>query len=300
MVEDQPAQAPTRQPEHEIGAGLRKLTAAVATLPSKPGVYRMLNVKGEALYVGKAKHLKKRVSSYLRLDRMPMRLQRMVTETDALEVVVTHTEAEALLLESNLIKQLKPRYNILLRDDKSFPHIVITGGHKFARILKHRGARTKGNTYFGPFASTSAVNRSLTTLQKVFLLRNCTDAVFESRTRPCLMYQIKRCCAPCVGKIDEAGYAALVGQAREFLTGDSKAVQSNLARRMDDASAALDFENAAKYRDRIRALTAVQAHQGINLASLGEADVIGLHRAGGQSCIQVFFFRAGQNWGNRA
>ncbi|MDX2225338.1 MAG: excinuclease ABC subunit UvrC [Rhodospirillaceae bacterium] len=284
----------------DVGAGLRRLTAAVATLPLKPGVYRMLNAKGEALYVGKAKSLKKRVAAYLKLDRMPMRLQRMVTETASLEVVITHTEAEALLLESNLIKQLKPRYNILLRDDKSFPDIMIPGGHAFPRIVKHRGARTKGNVYFGPFASTSAVNRTLTTLQKVFLLRSCSDAVFDSRTRPCLLHQIKRCAAPCVGRISEADYTLLVDQAREFLTGDSQKIQRDLADRMDVAAQALQFETAASYRDRIRALTAVQAHQDINLAGLGEADVIALSRAGGQSCIQVFFFRGGQNFGNKA
>jgi excinuclease ABC subunit C len=280
--------------------GLAVLTAAIATLPPKPGVYRMINAAGDALYVGKARHLKKRVVSYTRIDRMPIRLQRMVNETHHLEIVVTHTEAEALLLESNLIKQLKPRYNILLRDDKSFPYIVIPGGHDFPRVLKHRGARAKGSEYFGPFASTLAVNRTLTTLQKVFLLRSCTDAVFSNRTRPCLLYQIKRCTAPCVDKIDTAAYADLVRQAREFLHGDSRAVQDELAKSMDAAAAELNYEAAARFRDRIRALTVVQSHQDINVSGLGEADVIAMHRAGGQSCIQVFFFRGGQNFGNRA
>jgi excinuclease ABC subunit C len=283
-----------------LGSGLEVLTQAVVTLPRKPGVYRMINAAGDALYVGKAKNLKKRVMAYTRIDRMPMRLQRMVVETHHLEIVVTHTEAEALLLESNLIKQLKPRYNILLRDDKSFPYIVVPGDHPFPRVLKHRGARTKGHEYFGPFASTSAVNRTLTTLQKVFLLRSCTDTVFANRTRPCLLYQIKRCAAPCVGKIDAARYGELVRQAREFLHGDSRAIQDELTARMDAASAALDFETAAQLRDRIRALTVVQSHQDINVAGMTETDVVALHRAGGQSCVQVFFFRGGQNFGNRA
>ncbi|MBM3514034.1 MAG: excinuclease ABC subunit UvrC, partial [Alphaproteobacteria bacterium] len=280
--------------------GLNALVSAVATLPETPGVYRMINAKAEVLYVGKAKNLKKRVSSYLKVDRMPLRLQRMVFETRALEVVVTHTEAEALLLESNLIKQLKPRYNVLLRDDKSFPDIAILGGHAFARIVKHRGARTKDHEYFGPFASAGAVNGTLATLQKVFLLRSCTDAVFESRTRPCLLHQIKRCCAPCVGKIDQCAYDALVGEARDFLTGNSVAIQTRLAAQMEAASHALDFETAAGLRDRIRALTAVQTHQGINFRNIGDVDVVALHRAGGHSCVQVFFVRGGQNYGNRA
>ncbi|MDX2142109.1 MAG: excinuclease ABC subunit UvrC [Rhodospirillaceae bacterium] len=294
--------APTSEPQqdHAINRGLTVLTGALRTLPSKPGVYRMVNGDGDALYVGKAKNLKKRVVAYVRLDRMPMRLQRMVYETRHLEVVVTHTEAEALLLESNLIKQLKPRYNILLRDDKSFPYIMIPGDHAFPRIVKHRGGRVKGNEYFGPFASTSAVNRTLTTLQKVFLLRSCSDSVFENRTRPCLLYQIKRCAGPCVGKTDAAAYGNLVRQAREFLSGDSKAIQQELALSMDKASAALEFEAAARLRDRIRALTTLQAHQDINLSGLAETDVVALHRAGGQSCVQVFFFRGGQNFGNRA
>ena len=293
-----PPEAPVRPEEVRIGVDL--LIDTVHTLPGKPGVYRMLNAAGEALYVGKAKNLKKRVVAYTRVDRMPGRLQRMVFETRACEVVVTHTEAEALLLEINLIKELKPRYNILLRDDKSFPYIMIPGGHGFPRIVKHRGARAKGNTYFGPFASAGAVNRTLTTLQKVFLLRSCTDSVFANRSRPCLLYQIKRCAAPCVGYIDEAAYTQLVDEAREFLSGDSSKIQTELGRRMDTARQAMDFETAAVYRDRIRAMTAVQAHQDINVRDLKETDVIALHRAGGQSCVQVFFFRGGQNFGNKA
>ncbi len=284
----------------DVGKGLGVLTEAVKTLTGAPGVYRMLNAKGDALYVGKAKNLKKRVSSYLRVDRMPLRLQRMVYETHSFEVVVTHTEAEALLLESNLIKQLKPRYNIIFRDDKSFPYIMIEGGHDFPRILKHRGARAKGSEYFGPFASAHSVNATLTTLQKVFLLRSCTDSVYSSRTRPCLLHQIKRCAAPCVGRIGKEDYAELVRQARDFLTGDSQTVQQELARRMDAAAAEMQYEAAASFRDRIRAMTQVQAHQDINVSGVGEADVVALHRAGGNACVQVFFFRGGQNFGNRA
>ena len=292
--------AATRAQVAATHSGLAVLTAFVKNFPQKPGVYRMINAAGDVLYVGKAKNIKKRVGSYLHIDRLPVRLQRMVFDTHICEVVITHTEAEALLLESNLIKQLKPRYNILLRDDKSFPYIMIPGGHEYPRIVKHRGARTKGNEYFGPFASAGAVNGTLATLQKVFLLRSCTDVVFANRTRPCLLYQIKRCAAPCVGKIGHGDYLELVREAREFLTGDSRAVQTEMARRMDAASAALQYEAAASFRDRIRAMTAVQAHQDINVMTLGEADVIALHRAGGHSCVQVFFFRGGQNFGNRA
>ena len=280
--------------------GLAVLTKTVKTLPPRPGVYRMVDANGDVLYVGKAKNLKKRVSSYLRVDRMPIRLQRMVFNTHACEIVTTHTEAEALLLESNLIKQLKPRYNILLRDDKSFPYILIEDGHDFPRIVKHRGARKKGLEHFGPFASAGAVNSTLTALQKVFLLRTCTDSVFSNRTRPCLLYQIKRCAAPCVGYVNPEEYGDLLKQARDFLRGDSRALQTELARRMDAASANLDYEAAASFRDRIRAMTTVQAHQDINVEGLGEADVVALYRIGNQSCIQVFFFRNGQNFGNRA
>jgi excinuclease ABC subunit C len=291
---------PKREEPGDGPQGIAVLTDLILRLPQSPGVYRMLNRAGEALYVGKAKNLKRRVAAYVRLDRMPARLARMVMETRHCEVVVTHTEAEALLLESNLIKQLKPRYNILLRDDKSFPYIIIPGGHPFPRVLKHRGARTKGNAYFGPFASAGAVNRTLTTLQKVFLLRSCSDPVFSSRTRPCLLYQIKRCSAPCVGHIDAESYGELVAQAEDFLKGGSQKLQAELGHRMDAAATSLDFETAAAYRDRIRALTAVQSHQDINMGAVGETDVIALYRASGQACVQVFFIRGGQNFGNRA
>jgi len=302
MTAEPPAD-PASSPEDAMALprnGPAVLTALVKNFPQKPGVYRMTNAAGDVLYVGKAKNIKKRVGSYLHIERMPLRLQRMVYDTHACEVVITHTEAEALLLESNLIKQLKPRYNILLRDDKSFPYVMIAGGHPYPRIVKHRGARTKGNEYFGPFASATAVNGTLATLQKVFLLRTCTDAVFANRTRPCLLFQIKRCCAPCVNRVSPDDYREFVREAREFLSGDSRAIQSELARRMDEASADMRFEEAATFRDRIRAMTSLQARQDINVSSLSEADVIALHRAGGQSCVQVFFFRGGQNFGNRA
>jgi excinuclease ABC subunit C len=298
--EPKPSKVADAAEKTTVGNGLAVLKALVKNFPQKPGVYRMLNAAGDLLYVGKAKNIKKRVGSYLHIDHMPLRLQRMVFDTHVCEVIITHTEAEALLLESNLIKQLKPRYNILLRDDKSFPYIMIPGSHTYPRIVKHRGARSKDNEYFGPFASAGAVNGTLATLQKVFLLRSCTDAVFNNRTRPCLLHQIKRCSAPCVNRISEADYGDLVRQAREFLTGDSRALQTELAHRMDAASNALQFEAAASFRDRIRAMTAIQAHQDINITNLCEADVVALHRAGGQSCVQVFFFRGGQNFGNRA
>ncbi|MEQ8734638.1 MAG: excinuclease ABC subunit UvrC [Rhodospirillaceae bacterium] len=300
---DQPAEAVPKgsyTPGQKLGNGLKVISDALKNLPSRPGVYRMINASGDALYVGKAKNLKKRVTAYTKIERLPMRLQRMVTETAHLEIVTTHTEAEALLLESNLIKQLKPRYNILLRDDKSFAYIMITGDHAFPRVIKHRGARKAQHQYFGPFASAGAVNHTLTTLQKAFLLRTCSDSVFENRSRPCLLYQIKKCCAPCVDAVPQEVYADLIRQSRDFLSGESREIQQDLSRRMETASAELDFENAAIYRDRIRALTSVQNHQDINLPSTENTDVIGLHREGGQSCIQIFFFRGGQNFGNRA
>ena len=269
-------------------------------LPGSPGVYRMTNQAGDALYVGKAKNLKKRVTAYTRPERLPLRLQRMVAETHALEVVTTHTEVEALLLEANLIKKLAPRYNILLRDDKSFPYILITGEHPYAQIVKHRGARNRKGEYFGPFASAGAVNQTLSQLQRAFLLRSCTDSVFSSRSRPCLLFQIKRCSAPCVDRISKEDYAALVNEARSFLSGRSQQVQKGLVAQMERASEAMDFEDAAMFRDRIRALTSVQARQDINSADVEDADVIALHQAGGDCCIQVFFFRSGCNFGNRS
>jgi len=280
--------------------GVSVVADCLRSLPSSPGVYRMLNAGGDALYVGKARNLKKRVAAYTRPHRLGGRLHRMVSETAAMEFVTTHTEAEALLLEANLIKRLKPRFNIVLRDDKSFPSILVTGDHAYPQVLKHRGAQSRQGEYFGPFASAWAVNQTLTVLQRAFLLRSCSDAVFKARTRPCLLYQIKRCSAPCVGRIEAAAYAALVDQARDFLRGGRQRVQQQLARRMQDASEALAFEDAAGYRDRIRALTTVQSHQDINLAGLGDADVIASAGSGGQTGIQVFFFRAGRNYGNRA
>ena len=280
--------------------GVAVLAEAVKTLPGGPGVYRMMNRRGDALYVGKAKNLKKRVTTYTQLSRLPRRLQRMVAETTALDIVSTHTEVEALLLESNLIKRFMPRYNVLLRDDKSFPYILITADHPCPQILKHRGAQNREGRYFGPFASAGAVNRTITALERAFLLRSCSDAVFANRTRPCLMYQIKRCAAPCVDRIDPADYAALVRQAGDFLTGRSHEIQQDLSAAMLAASEQLDFEVAAVYRDRIRALAHIQSRQDINVEGLDDADVIAAHQDAGQTCVQVFFFRAGRNYGNRA
>ncbi|MGC2857319.1 excinuclease ABC subunit UvrC [Novispirillum sp. DQ9] len=290
------AEAPDSAP---VRRGVSVIRDTLRVLPDTPGVYRMLNARGDALYVGKAKSLKKRVVAYTRLDKLPLRLQRMVTETVSMEVVTTHTEAEALLLESNLIKQLKPRYNILLRDDKSFPFLVLTDGD-FPQIVKHRGARSVGGQYFGPFASAGAVNHTLNTLQKAFLLRSCSDSVFTTRTRPCLLYQIKRCSGPCVERIDKDSYRALVEQARAFLSGKTQEIQHELAARMEAHSERLEYEQAAAVRDRIRALTRVQAHQDISLDGVTDADVVAIHQGGGMTCIQVFFFRMGQNYGNRA
>jgi excinuclease ABC subunit C len=269
-------------------------------MPASPGVYRMLDRRGDALYVGKARSLKSRVQNYAHPAGLSNRLRRMIAETAAMEVVVTHTEAEALLLECNLIKRLMPRYNVLLRDDKSFPFIHLTAGHDFPQLTKYRGARTKEGSYFGPFASAGSVNRTLVTLQKAFLLRSCSDSVFATRARPCLLYQIKRCSAPCVGHISRDDYAALIEQAHTFLSGRSDDVQQRLAAEMEEAANTLDFEAAALVRDRIRALSLVQGHQDIHVAGVVDADVIAAHQDGGQTCVQVFFFRGGQNWGNRA
>ncbi|GAA0584540.1 excinuclease ABC subunit UvrC [Caenispirillum bisanense] len=291
---------PEEAPLAVVNQGVEVIAATLRTLPDKPGVYRMMNARGDVLYVGKAKSLKKRVVAYTRIGQLPMRLQRMVTETASMEIVVTSTEVEALLLESNYIKRLKPRYNILLRDDKSFPYVVVTEGHDYPQIVKHRGARSLKGQYFGPFASAGAVNQTLAHLQKAFLLRSCSDAVFSSRTRPCLLFQIKRCSAPCVERIGRAQYRELVEEARAFLSGESARVQQALAQRMEQASENLEFEDAAMYRDRIRALTRIQAHQEVNLPDAADADVMAIHQAGGQACVQVFFFRTGQNYGNRA
>ncbi|MCI4662163.1 MAG: excinuclease ABC subunit UvrC [Neomegalonema sp.] len=282
-----------------IRSGHEVIGDYLKTLPDAPGVYRMLDAKSEVLYVGKARSLKKRVANYANRTGHTTRILRMIHATASMMFVRTDTETEALLLESNLIKQLKPRYNVLLRDDKSFPHILIKAG-AYPQITKHRGAKSDKGDYFGPFASPGAVNRTLNQLQKAFLLRNCSDSMFENRTRPCLQYQIKRCAGPCVGLVSEADYAALVDDARRFLSGRTTRVQAELAEQMEQASQNLEFERAAALRDRIRALTQVQAHQGINPQGITDADVVALHSASGSTCIQVFFFRAGQNWGNRA
>jgi excinuclease ABC subunit C len=279
--------------------GAARIDAYLKTLPDGPGVYRMLNAKGEVLYVGKAANLKKRVAAYAKLGSHSNRIAHMISETAEMIFVSTASEIEALLLESNLIKRLKPRYNVSYRDDKSFPNILLRTDHDFPQVLKHRGAKSRDGTYFGPFASAGAVTMTLNTLQRAFLLRSCSDAVFQGRTRPCLLHQIKRCSAPCTGRIDIGGYAALVAQARDFLAGKSRAVQEQLAEEMHGASESMDFERAAQLRDRIRAMSHIQARQGINPSGITEADVFALHREGTQSCVQVFFFRAGQNWGNR-
>ncbi|MFO6465866.1 excinuclease ABC subunit UvrC [Jannaschia sp. KMU-145] len=267
------------------------------TLDGSPGVYRMLDDQNRILYVGKARSLKNRVANYTRLQGHSPRIRRMISETASMMVLTTQTELEALLLEQNLIKQLKPRYNVLLRDDKSFPNIEVTTGHAFPQIRKHRGRKGQG-LYFGPFASAGAVNRVLNQLQRVFLLRNCSDSDFEGRTRPCLNYQIKRCSAPCVGFITPTAYAASVKDAERFLRGETTSIQAKLAAEMESAAAEMEFERAAAMRDRIKALTNVQSTQGVNPQGVPEADVIGLHMEGGQACIQVFFIRANQNWGN--
>jgi len=281
-------------------SGYRCIQAYLKTLDNSPGVYRMLDEKGAVLYVGKARNLKKRVSSYAKASGHTARIGRMISATASMMFLTTRTETEALLLEQNLIKQLKPRYNVLLRDDKSFPNILVSREHDFPQIKKHRGKKTEKGDYYGPFASAGAVNRTLNQLQKVFLLRNCTDAMYSSRTRPCLLHQIARCAAPCVGKISQADYAALVDDATSFLAGKTTAIQTGLAAEMEAASKAMEFERAAALRDRIRALTQVQSAQGINPQGVSEADVIALHEEGGQACVQVFFIRANQNWGNRA
>ena len=270
------------------------------TAPTGPGVYRMIDQEGEVLYVGKARSLKKRVQSYARGQGHSNRIARMVADTASMEFVSTATETEALLLEANLIKRLKPRFNVVLRDDKSFPFILIARDHKFPQILKHRGARGRQGDYFGPFASAGAVSRTVNTLQRAFLLRSCSDPYFESRVRPCLLFQIKRCSAPCTAEISEDDYGALVDEALKFLTGESDEVKRRLHALMDEASLKQDYERAASFRDRLTALSHVQSHQGINPASVKDADLFAAHQDGGQTCIQVFFFRTGNNWGNRA
>ncbi len=280
--------------------GAEAIKARLPGLPTSPGVYRMLNDDGDVLYVGKAKNIRKRVTSYTNPARQSLRIRRMIAQTVKLEIVKTETEAEALLLESDLIKRYAPRYNILLRDDKSFPMILITGDHDYPQIVKYRGARSRPGQYFGPFASVWAVNDTLALLQRAFLLRTCSDAVFANRTRPCLLYQIKRCCGPCVQRISKDAYSNLVSEAREFLTGDSQKIQRKLAENMQASSDALEFEMAAQYRDRIQALSRVQSKHEALSAGLDEADVIALYHNSGQTCVQVFFYRGSRSYGNRA
>jgi excinuclease ABC subunit C len=279
--------------------GHKLIQSYLKMLDSSPGVYRMLDAQARVLYVGKARNLRARVSNYARLSGHSERIARMIRETTKMMFLTTKTETEALLLEQNLIKQMKPLYNVLLRDDKSFPNILVTTGHEFPRIKKHRGAKKEKGAYYGPFASAGAVNRTLSQLQRAFLLRDCPDSQFASRTRACLQYQIKRCSAPCVGKISAEEYASVVQDAQRFLSGRSTGIQENLAAQMAEASDAMEFERAAALRDRIRALTQVQTAQGINPRTVSEADIIALHLEAGQACVQVFFIRAGQNWGNR-
>ncbi|QKD04567.1 excinuclease ABC subunit UvrC [Mesorhizobium loti] len=280
--------------------GAEVIQTLVKRLPNAPGVYRMMNAAGDVLYVGKARSLKKRVTNYAQGRFHTNRIGRMVRETSTMEFVVTRTEIEALLLEANLIKRLRPRFNVLMRDDKSFPYILLTGDHVSPGIYKHRGARSRKGDYFGPFASAGAVGRTINSLQRAFLLRSCTNSFYENRTRPCLLYQIKRCAGPCTGEISHDGYAELVSEAKDFLSGRSQKVKTEISAAMQQASQDLDFERAAIYRDRLAALSHVQSHQGINPATVEEADVFAIHQEGGQVCIQVFFFRTGQNWGNRA
>jgi excinuclease ABC subunit C len=282
------------------GSGPVVIRHFARTLPNRPGVYRMIDAKGDVIYVGKAHSLKARVMNYTRLGGHTNRIAAMIASTADMEFVTTETEAEALLLEANLIKKHKPRYNVTLRDDKSFPYILIAREHPVPQIAKHRGARTRKGEYYGPFASAGAVNRTINALQKAFLLRSCSDSVFDNRTRPCLLFQIKRCSAPCTGEIDRQSYEALVTEAEEFLEGKSLAMKAKLAREMQEASERLDFETAARYRDRIAAMSFVTSEQGINPETVDEADLFALVQQGGHTCVQVFFFRSGQNWGNRA
>jgi excinuclease ABC subunit C len=287
--------------EGPLAAGHAAIEHAVRLAPTSPGVYRMLNAANDVLYVGKAKNVRKRLSSYARVAAIqPARIMRMIAATVSVEIISTSTETEALLLEANLIKQLRPRFNVQLRDDKSFPYILITGDHWAPQILKHRGAQSRPGRYFGPFASAGAVNRTITALQRAFLVRSCTDGFFESRTRPCLLYQIRRCSGPCTREIDFPGYTELVREATDFLSGRSRLVKQELAGEMEKASAELAFETAALYRDRLAALSAIQSQQGINPRTVEEADVFAIHQEGGYYCVEVFFFRTGQNWGNRA
>jgi excinuclease ABC subunit C len=301
--EDEEASLPAIDEDAPAGAlagGVAAIQRFARLAPAAPGVYRMIDQKGEVLYVGKAKSIRKRITSYARMAGHTARIMRMIAATATIEFVSTTTETEALLLEANLIKRLRPRFNVLMRDDKSFPYILITAGETPPMIAKHRGARSKPGEYYGPFASAQAVHRTITALERAFLIRSCSDTVYESRTRPCLLHQIKRCAAPCTGEISHTDYAELVREAKAFLSGKSRAVKEELAGEMEKASNALDFERAAVYRDRLAALSAVQSRQGINPRTVEEADVFAVHQQGGYSCVEVFFFRTGQNWGNRA
>ena len=284
----------------DLDGGIAAIRNVLKTLPIKPGVYRMHDARGDVLYVGKARALKNRVTNYTQVDRLPNRLRRMVSLTRSMTIVTTNSEAEALLLEAQLIKRYRPAYNVLLRDDKSFPFILLRADHNYPRIQKHRGARRYKGEYYGPFASAGSVNVTLNALQKLFLLRSCTDSFFNNRDRPCLLYQIKRCSAPCVDRIDKAGYSELVSDAKAFLGGKSTAVQAKLAKEMESASVALDFERAAMVRDRLKALTFIQGSQAINAAGVGDADIFALAHKNGVMGIQAFFIRGGQNWGHRA
>jgi excinuclease ABC subunit C len=284
----------------DIEAGVAAIRATLATLPTRPGVYRMQDARGDVLYVGKARALRNRVTNYTQVERLPLRLQRMVSQTRSMTIVTTQSEAEALLLEAQLIKRFRPPYNVLLRDDKSFPFILLREDHAFPRIQKHRGAQKAKGRYYGPFASAGSVTRTINALQKLFLLRSCTDSFFANRSRPCLLYQIKRCSAPCVGRIDAASYAELVGDAQDFLGGKSTKVQQKLGAQMEAAAEAMDYEMAAVYRDRLKALTFIQGSQAINAEGLGDADIFALAGKGGAMCIQAFFIRGGQNWGHRS
>ncbi|MEY3634147.1 MAG: excinuclease subunit UvrC [Pseudomonadota bacterium] len=284
----------------DFDTGIAAIRNVLKTLPLKPGVYRMHDARGDVLYVGKARALKNRVGNYVQIDRLPNRLRRMVALTRSMTIVTTNSEAEALLLEAQLIKRYRPAYNVLLRDDKSFPFILLRADHKFPRIQKHRGARRHKGHYYGPFASAGSVNQTLNALQKLFLLRSCTDSFFNNRDRPCLLYQIKRCSAPCVGRIDDASYDSLVADAKSFLDGKSSTVQAKLAKEMETAAEALDFERAAMVRDRLRALTFIQGSQAINAEGVGDADIFALAHRNGVMGIQAFFIRGGQNWGHRS
>src|SRR5918993_5234042 len=298
--EEQATYAVRGADQPDLEKGVAAIREVLKTLPVRPGVYRMQDARGDVLYVGKARALKNRVTNYTQVAKLPKRLQRMVAQTRDMTIVTTRTEAEALLLEAQLIKRFRPAYNVLLRDDKSFPFILLREDHAFPRVQKHRGARRAKGQYFGPFASAGSVTRTLNALQKLFLLRSCSDSYFENRSRPCLLYQIKRCSAPCVGRISETDYDELVEDSKNFLSGKSTGVQARLSKQMAVAAAKQDFELAAVYRDRLRALTYIQGSQTVHAEGLGDGDIFALACKGGQMCIQAFFIRGGQNWGHRS